>query len=117
GEGAIGKGGDINIKTGMLSLSDRAELTANTFGTGDAGKIFVQAKDSISLDGGNIFNNVENGAVGQGGEVKIQAGSLSLLNGSQIQTIVRQAKDGQPAGRGNAGKVNIDVRDALTISG
>ncbi|MFS0518190.1 filamentous hemagglutinin N-terminal domain-containing protein, partial [Nostoc sp. UIC 10607] len=117
GTGATGQSGDINITTGSLFLSEGTKLETSTSGTGDAGKVFVQANDSISLDGGDIFSNVENGAVGQGGEVKIQAGSLSLLNGSQIQTEVRQAQDGQPAGRGNAGKVNIDVRDALTISG
>ncbi|MFS0518191.1 filamentous hemagglutinin, partial [Nostoc sp. UIC 10607] len=186
GEGAIGKGGDINIKTGMLSLSDRAELTTDTSGTGDAGNIFVQAKDSVSLAGsktaiysdvkntgvGNagvieikarslsmrdraslnsstssqqqdttgqpsragmislqaddginlenssyIFNNVESGAVGQGGEVKIKTGSLSLRNGSQIQTIVRGAYENQLPGKGNAGNINIQASKDVIFDG
>ncbi|QXE21401.1 filamentous hemagglutinin-like protein [Richelia sinica FACHB-800] len=114
---AVGNSGSVEIQARLMSIKDGASLNSNTYGTGDAGRVFVQAKDAIALDGGDIFSNVEHGAVGQGGEVKIQARSLSLLNGSQIQTSVRGAENGQPAGSGNAGKVNIDVRDAVTIDG
>ncbi|HEY9804919.1 MAG TPA: filamentous hemagglutinin N-terminal domain-containing protein, partial [Leptolyngbyaceae cyanobacterium] len=123
--GAVGNAGDIEIKARSMSMSDEAALSSstwrqqNTLGQpSHAGTVSLEISDVLSLQGSSgIFNNVESGAVGQGGEVKIQAGSLSLLNGSQIQTIVRDANTNQPAGRGNAGNVNIDVRDALTISG
>ncbi|HEY9800382.1 MAG TPA: S-layer family protein, partial [Leptolyngbyaceae cyanobacterium] len=121
---AVGNAGGIEIKARSMSMSDEAALTSSTWGQQNtlgqpshAGKVLLQIDDALSLNNSTIFNNVEYGAVGQGGDIEIQAGSLSLLNSAQIQTIVRGAEDGQPAGRGDAGKVNIDVRDALTISG
>jgi filamentous hemagglutinin family protein len=120
-QGAVGKGGDINIRTRSLSVTNGAFLDASTSGQGDAGRVFVQANDAVYLAGNdaNIFSNVKAGGVGNGGEIRIKAGSLSLINGAQIQTLVRQAdEDGKlAAGQGNAGNVNIDVSDTVTIAG
>ncbi|BAZ10748.1 filamentous hemagglutinin outer membrane protein [Calothrix sp. NIES-4071] len=111
------KGGDINIVTGSLSLTDGAKLSASTFGQGDAGSVFVKASDSVSLVNGIIFSTVESGAVANGGKVEINAASLSLKDGAQILTLVREASNGKPAGRGNAGNVNVNVTGALKIEG
>ncbi|MBW4626625.1 MAG: filamentous hemagglutinin N-terminal domain-containing protein [Brasilonema octagenarum HA4186-MV1] len=111
------KGGDINITTGSLSLTDRAILSARTFGQGNAGSVFVKATDSVSLVNGLILSTVESGAVGNGGKVEINAASLSLKDGAQILTLVREAFNDKPAGRGNAGNVNVDVTGAVKIEG
>jgi large exoprotein involved in heme utilization and adhesion len=115
----IGNGGNINIQAASLSLSDGASLRASTSGQGDAGGVFVQVNDAISLTNGNIFSNVEAGGVGNGGNINIQAGSLSLTEGAQLQTLIREASDKipAPAGRGHAGNVNIDLSDRLIVSG
>ncbi len=115
----IGNGGNINIQAGSLSLSDGASLSASTSGQGDAGGVFVQVNDAISLTNANIFSNVEAGGVGNGGNINVKAGSLSLTEGAQLQTLIREASDKipAPAGRGNAGNVNIDVSDRLIVSG
>ncbi|MBD3558827.1 S-layer family protein, partial [Planktothrix sp. FACHB-1355] len=117
--GVIGNGGNIEIKTGSLSLSDGALFSTSTFGQGNAGSVFVQAEGSVLLSSSNtnIFSTVEAGAVGKGGDINITAGSLSLTNGSQLQTLVRETSGTIPGGRGNAGNVRIEVRDALTLSG
>ncbi|QDL13823.1 hypothetical protein DP113_05660 [Brasilonema octagenarum UFV-E1] len=111
------KGGDINITTGSLSLTDRAILSARTFGQGNAGSVFVKATDSVSLVNALILSTVESGAVGNGGKVEINAASLSLKDGAQILTLVREAFNDKPAGRGNAGNVNVDVTGAVKIEG
>jgi filamentous hemagglutinin family protein len=111
------KGGDINITAGSLSLTDGAKLSASTFGQGDAGSVFVKAIDSVSLVNGIIFSTVEAGSVGNGGKVEINAATLSLKNGAQILTLVRQASNDKPPGRGNAGNVNVDVTGAVKIEG
>jgi large exoprotein involved in heme utilization and adhesion len=115
---SIGRGGDITINAGSLSLTDGAALSASTRGQGNAGSVFVQANDLVSLENGRIFSTVESGAMGDGGLIDIDAGSLSLDDGGQILTSVFGSfVEVDPGGRGNAGNVNIDVRDAVTIAG
>ncbi|OKH60857.1 two-partner secretion domain-containing protein [Scytonema sp. HK-05] len=118
GRGAIGKGGNINVTSGSVSLTDGAQILANTYGSGDAGSVFVQAKDSVSAGGNSyIFSNVENGGVGKGGDVNINAATLSLKDGAQLGTFVRGASANLPAGQGEAGNVNVNVTGAVTITG
>ncbi|PSM51169.1 hypothetical protein C7Y66_00405 [Chroococcidiopsis sp. CCALA 051] len=118
GSGAEGKGGDLDIKAGSLSLENGARLEASTFGTGDAGNVFVQVDDSLELANSSyIFSNVESGAVGNGGTVDIKANSLSLTGGGQIQALVRETSNTLAGGRGNAGSINIDIRDTFTATG
>lgn len=113
---SVGIGGNVIIHTGSLSLSG-GRISASTFGTGDAGNVLINARDSVSLiSGAGIFSGVDSGAVGNGGEIRIDANSLSV-NQSFIQTIVRGASNGLPAGRGNSGNVTIDLRGDLGIVG
>lgn len=118
----VGNGGDINITTGSFSLTDGAQLAAVTYGQGNSGSIFLQANDSVSLGRNSaIFNQVGTGGVGNAGDINITAGSLSLTDGAQIQAFVdydRDVSDGiLPSGRGDAGDVNINVRDSVTLVG
>ncbi|MEH1917931.1 two-partner secretion domain-containing protein [Nostoc sp.] len=111
-----GNSGSIRINAESLFLSNGSYLESGTFGKGNAGSVFVQASGSVSLVNSYIYSTVETGAVGAGGDINITAGSLSLTNGAQLLTFVRGTSD-PPAGRGDAGNVNIDVRDAVTIDG
>ena len=94
-----------------------------TSGIGDTGIIDIDVTGAITIDGGNqgllstIFNTVEAGGVGNSQNVNISADTLSLTNGGQIQTLVRQGFANLPPGQGNAGDVNIEVDDAVTIDG
>jgi len=115
--GAVGKGGNVNITAGSLSLTNGAQVNASTFGQGDAGSVFVQARDSVSFANSLVSSSVESGAVGNGGSINIKSGSLSVTNGTQVQTLVREASDQLPAGHGLAGDVNINVSDAVTVAG
>lgn len=116
--GATGDAGGVLLQTGSLSMTDSARMITSTSGTGSAGAVAVEAKGAVSLVDGDIFSNVEPGGVGNAGLIEIEAESLSLINGAQLQTLVRQASDdGKSAGSGNAGDIKIDVRDTVTISG
>jgi len=117
--GAQGSAGGILIEAGSLSLSNNSQIASSSFGTGTAGAILLNVDGSVSLTNDSvIFNNVENGATDStGGLVIINAESLSLLNGSQIQTLVRGDENGEPAGQGDAGNITINVQDTVTISG
>jgi filamentous hemagglutinin family protein len=112
--------GSISIQAKSLFLERGAQLDSSTFGQGNAGDVVIEATDSVFLTGTNttIFNNVEPNGSGDGGNVWIETGSLSLTNGAQIQTLVREAQnDDQSAGQGNAGNVRIFATGSVEIAG
>ncbi|MCC5668063.1 filamentous hemagglutinin N-terminal domain-containing protein [Nostoc sp. CHAB 5784] len=117
GTGTVGNGGNIFIDSGSFSLRDGAELNASTSGVGNAGNVTVIAKDAISLANGDILSAVEAGGVGKGGNIDINAATLSLTDSAQLLTITRAASATQPAGRGDAGNVNVKVTGAVDIAG
>ena len=73
----------------------------------------VSLEDSNS----NIFSNVENGGVGNSGGININARSLSVTDGAQLQTIVRGENENGPAGEGKAGDINITVDEDVSFVG
>jgi filamentous hemagglutinin family protein len=108
-QGAIGHGGNINLTTGSLSLTNGAALTASTLGEGNAGSVTIVAKDAVSLNHSAVFSRVEAGAVGNGGNVNLSTGSLSLTNGADLTA--------STLGEGNAGSVTIIAKDAVSLDG
>jgi filamentous hemagglutinin family protein len=115
--GSVGNGGNITIDSGSFSLRDDAQLGASTFGQGNAGNVTVRATDAVDLADADIFGTVESGGVGKGGNIDINAATLSLLDGAQLLTLTREASNTQPAGRGDAGNVNVNVTGAVDIAG
>ncbi|MDJ0898324.1 MAG: filamentous hemagglutinin N-terminal domain-containing protein [Xenococcus sp. MO_188.B8] len=109
--GATGNSGDINITASSFSIVDGARISTATFSQGNAGNINLNIQGQAEIIDGNLFSNVASSAVGDGGTISIQANSLSLLQGSQIQTSINQG------GQGNAGNVVIDVDGEILISG
>ncbi|MEH2181682.1 two-partner secretion domain-containing protein [Nostoc sp.] len=121
---AVGNAGNIDITTGSLSVTNGTQINSFTRGQGNAGDITIQAKDAVTFDGvgsngfsSGSLSNVQAGGVGNGGKIKITAGSLSLTNNGQLGVGVGEALDTIPAGEGKGGTVDINVRDAFTISG
>nr|MDJ0678206.1 filamentous hemagglutinin N-terminal domain-containing protein [Calothrix sp. MO_167.B42] len=102
------KGGDITINsTGSFTLTDGAQISASTFGQGNAGNITLNVDGAVEIFGGTIFNQVGEGAIGNGGTVSINSGSLSL-DGGQITASV--------FGTGDAGNITLDVEKAVTLN-
>jgi filamentous hemagglutinin family protein len=115
--GTIGNGGSITIDSGDFSLSDGAFLSASTYGVGNAGNVTVSAKNTVDLANGSILSAVEAGGVGEGGNININATTLSLTDGTQLVTSTRSASATQPAGQGDAGNVNVKVTGTVDIAG
>lgn len=135
---AIGNGGDINIQSDSLQITNNAGLFASTLGRGDAGKIQVQARSSVQLaTGGRILSSVEPSGIGNGQEIALQTRSLKLTDNAQINastkgegeagriqvdaTTLEMASGGQfltsTTGRRNAGDIQLQVRDRMIVSG
>ncbi|MDZ4877087.1 MAG: hypothetical protein CLLPBCKN_006522 [Chroococcidiopsis cubana SAG 39.79] len=113
--------GSIAVNARNLSLTGGSQLVAGIdenqgLVNSLAGNIDVNAQDTLSIDGigtfpdgvfsGGIFNIVGLGATGNGGDVNVKVGSLSLTDGGRVTV--------STFGIGNAGDVNIDARDSIS---
>ncbi|MBW4431577.1 MAG: S-layer family protein [Pelatocladus maniniholoensis HA4357-MV3] len=120
-----GNAGDINITGGSLSVTNGGQLLAETFNKGNAGNITINAPSgTVFFDGtdnegfaSSAFTTVRSGAVGKGGDISINARSLSLTNGGQLNTFVNGASDTEVGGIGNAGNVKLNISDTTQIIG
>lgn len=111
--GAVGNGGNIEIETKSLSLTNGAELIADTRGEGDVGAISINAREKVSFEGkgialaggelteifSGVFNEVAPEAVGNGNFITINTPLLSLNNDAQISAAT--------FGQGEAGSIKV----------
>ena len=105
-----GNGGNIQIEAGSLSMLADAYISASTSGWGNAGNIFVQVEDDISLSNRSyITSGVNPRGEGEGGDIQIDARSLFLTGDAVLTT--------STDGKGNAGNIQIDASDSVSISG
>ncbi|NMF66120.1 two-partner secretion domain-containing protein [Brasilonema octagenarum] len=117
--GATGNAGNINILTGSLDLINGSQLFANTYGNGNAGQVNVNARERVSFAGegdtgfslvsSGAFSSVAQGAVGNGSDINIETGSLSMTGGAGLYAIT--------FGKGNAGNINIVARERVSFDG
>ncbi|MEN9567297.1 MAG: hypothetical protein RLZZ69_2493 [Cyanobacteriota bacterium] len=113
---AQGNSGEINITTGNLTLTNQGLINTVTFGRGNAGKIIVNANDTISIDGDNfqkpdtqtgIGSEVQDTGIGNGGEINIDAGKLILTNGGEITS--------STFGEGDSGNLSITADNSISL--
>lgn len=115
---STGKGGDINIMTRSLFLSNGGQINASTLGQGNSGDVTILT-DSLRLDNGAI---AANSISGQGGNINLTLSDSSedvgantsmmiLRNNSTISTRAGT----EQSGGGNGGNININT-SILTVS-
>jgi filamentous hemagglutinin family protein len=111
----VGNGGNLTITTGSLSVTNGAQLVANTSGQGDAGRVNITETDTVSFDGvgkngkaSGAFSSVASGAEGNGGNLTITTGSLSVTNGALLV--------GSTRGQGNAGRIVVRATDSISLA-
>lgn len=98
---ATGEVGSLIISADSLSI-DGSFLTGSLEGFGSGGNIVVNVANNVSFDNASfIVSNVAPGAVGNGGDVEINAGSLSLQNNSIFASLSQ--------GTGNTGNVRLNI--------
>jgi filamentous hemagglutinin family protein len=113
--GGVGNAGNIEVEADTFSLQDGSVLSTGTLGVGNAGNVAIQS-NLVSLSGissfrssSNIAANVFPNAVGNGGEISVNTGSLFLSNGAQLVAVTR--------GRGNSGSISVLARDRVVLDG
>ena len=98
---------NITLQTRSLSLTNGANITASTSGTGNAGNIRVRNADRINLNNSTISTAVNRNATGRGGNVTLQTDTLTVNNNARISA--------QTRGAGRAGSIRVNA-DRLTIA-
>ncbi|HIK09750.1 MAG TPA: filamentous hemagglutinin N-terminal domain-containing protein [Oscillatoriaceae cyanobacterium M33_DOE_052] len=104
-----GKGGNIIINAGQLSLSNDTIIGADTFGEGDAGNIEITASEVNLSDGSYITSAVYSSGVGNAGTINITANAVTATEGGRIVASTE--------GEGNAGDINMNARDRVVFDG
>jgi len=143
-----GYGGTIDIKARELSLTNGAELLSRTTGENKGGNIQINASESVSISGvnpdpdkGNLISGLitssEGKATGQGGDISITTGSLSVSDGAVVSARSTSAGRGgnitvntntleltgggqlltSAFSSGNAGNITVNASDRVSISG
>jgi len=125
GSGSVGNAGEINIQAGSLFLIDGAQLQA-IGGQGNAGNVIINVRDDVLLSGADssgqynssIYTSIGEGATGNGGNINIQARTLTLTNSGFLDAGVFSV-DGSVSspGQGNAGNIILNIRDTITVAG
>ncbi len=110
-------GGDIEIKTGTLNVTNGGVLSS--FAKENGGDITVDARNAIIFDGinsdgsnlGSAALSVLDGDKGKGkaGNIKLTSKSLTIVNGASL--------DSRTYGEGNAGNILINVQDKVILDG
>ncbi|MEB3162249.1 MAG: filamentous hemagglutinin N-terminal domain-containing protein, partial [Prochlorothrix sp.] len=119
---ASGRGGEIDLNIDTLRVLNGGQILAQSLGQGSAGRVFIEAKDSVLIQGerlttrGNVLNSVITAFQGErsrgSGQVEITAGSLRLQDGGRISMTSRStdASLGQ-------GSLVITARDFVEVTG
>ncbi|MEQ8468348.1 two-partner secretion domain-containing protein [Coleofasciculus sp. E1-EBD-02] len=108
-----GQGNDITINTNQLSVRDSGFISASTSGQSEtgsnAGNITIDVTGAAIFDGNKggefspsgVFVGTLAGATGAGGTLTINAASLSVTNGAQLEALTESSED--------AGKIFINA--------
>ncbi|OLT58426.1 two-partner secretion domain-containing protein [Moorena bouillonii] len=115
--GSTGNGGELNITTGELIVSDGAQVGVSTFSQGDGGDLRVDAHSTVQLVGrsadgqlpSGLFVQASWGSTGNGGELNITTGELIVSDGAQVNA--------STFGEGDAGNLTIDASSTVQVIG
>jgi filamentous hemagglutinin family protein len=106
-----GKGSNITISTNKLELTEGAQISAGTYGSGNAGEIKVNASEILLKGRSNlggyisgIFSQVlDTPVTGNSGRVTVTTDNLQILDGGSLST--------NTFGNGNAGNLDIIAKN------
>ncbi len=125
--GQRNNGSAIIIDADRVRVLDGARLSSDVIGPlippitptiGNAGNIVVTARESLEIRGTNpdqfssgISSSIQFLGVGEAGNIKINAGQLSLSNGGTITSAIAGNLIAANAGQGIAGDISIQAND------
>ncbi len=140
-----GQGGNVNLTTRSVSVTNGAILFTSTLGSGNAGNILVNNTDVVTLSGvapdgfsSGLYSSTELGAKGRGGEITVNSAVLQVQDGAVINAQTRNTRNGGSVtinantfeatnggqvlttarnGGGNGGNITFNILNNVTLSG
>ena len=112
--GSTGQGGNIEITTGSLRLTDGGQVSTTTNGAGQGGSISVTASDEVILTGTSPNDDFQSGlfakaqGAGDAGNIVVTARNVTATDGGQVSTTTN--------GAGRGGSVTVTASDAVTLA-
>ncbi|MEH2203242.1 MAG: filamentous hemagglutinin N-terminal domain-containing protein [Nostoc sp.] len=106
--GGIGSGGSIDVTTRRLNLSNNGQISASTFGQGNAGNIGINASQIDLRASSGVRTQVDSEAKGNAGNISIKTQLLNVQEESQISSGTQ--------GNGNAGNLTVKA-DNIILTG
>jgi filamentous hemagglutinin family protein len=104
-----GQGGTINFTNrGSLTLNNRSNILAQSSRTGNAGVLQVSTRQ-LDLNSNSAISSSTAGQ-GNAGNLQVRANTVELMGNAEISS----ASTSNQEDAGNAGEVNLQVRDRLT---
>ena len=105
----FGNGGNIELSTPSLMISNGGKITNVAFGTANGGHVSIDVAEAIDLSGfqpNNPFNvstiNTLNLGSGRGGDLIVSSDRFNLTDGSNITSVIYDS--------GNGGDVTVRAR-------
>ena len=141
---STGNGGDINLETTNLIVRNRANIVANTSGSGRGGSVTVEATEAVQLIGSGtqsdptgLFSSVRSDGTGNGGTVRVSTPDLIMTDGAKISSDTFGIGDGgnvtvesdrtnlsggaritvNTDGMGNGGQLNLQATESILLTG
>lgn len=108
---ARGASGGLDITTDRLLIANQGQVSASTFGSGNAGLVRVNAADAITITGhdSSLASVVREGAMGNSQGLDITTGDLTLTEGGVIAA--------GTLGLGQAGPITIQASGVVLMEG
>ncbi|MGB3535317.1 MAG: filamentous hemagglutinin N-terminal domain-containing protein [Microcoleaceae cyanobacterium] len=117
-----GNGGNLYVESDRITLTNGGEITASTFGSGNAGNILVNARE-IEASGVSVVNDIViptglrvdvlPGSSGNGGNLTVNTDRLTLRDGGQLSTNMFSSSETVQSGNLT---VNANVIEATGVS-
>ncbi|PZD70858.1 hypothetical protein C1752_08852 [Acaryochloris thomasi RCC1774] len=116
GPRATGRGGNINIQTQELQVTNGAVVSAANFGNGAGGNLSVSASKGIELRGTDSQLSVASDAMASGnaGSLNVETQDLAIAGGAQITVSSLQAQAGTLTINANSLELNQGTLSAET---
>ncbi|MBD2569799.1 filamentous hemagglutinin N-terminal domain-containing protein [Anabaena lutea] len=110
-----GQGGNININTNNFTANTGGQLITATSGNAKAGNINLKVKDNITLDGSEtgLFANTDTGSTGDSGSIEIDPKTLIIKNGAGIGVNSQGSGEGGDISL-QAGTLSLDNQSFIT---
>ncbi|MEG5175683.1 two-partner secretion domain-containing protein, partial [Microcoleus sp. B3-D7] len=103
-------GGDIQIRGGRFSMTQRSNIWANTLGAENGKQVLVGATEVELSENSYLTADVTDTGTGSGGDIRIDTGRLLVRDGAQVSTTTSR-------GSGNGGSLQITAAESVEVIG